>query len=140
MQCHKRIQIKTFFDRNKKYIVFVSLLILAFLILQSFFEDYNISIPTALVLMLLILEITADHITTQKVIELGATEKNPLANMFFKKFGLPKGQVIFVLLFVPIFIFVFLGTDKFSQLAMIMLYIVVLINNSIVIRKKRRVL
>ena len=117
-----------------KYIIFVVvMLVTAFLIQISGF-----SFPTWIALLVLILAIASDFLTTWACLRKQGREGNPVMALLFRKIGLYKTFGLMAGIWVCFIVFRWLGTTAASQTAVALVYWMIPMNNMVVLVKLNR--
>lgn len=121
-----------------KYPVFVILIVSACIGLIYLFNYVGVSPPWFLSLAVLLIAMSGDYVTTVKATELGAKEANPIPRFIFSKVGVRKGGLIIMGIVGVIVIFLWKPLYPQEQLAIGAAYLIVPINNLIVIWRRRK--
>lgn len=117
-----------------KYIIFVVVMLgIACLIQISGF-----AFPTWIALLILILAIASDFLTTWACFRKQGKEGNPVMALLFRKIGLYKTFGLMAGIWVCFIVFRWLGTPDGSQTAVALVYWMIPINNSVVLMRLNR--
>lgn len=123
--------------RRYKYPIAVMLMFGFCLALTLLFRHLGLSPPWFLSLALLLSAILADYISTVIASRLGAKEANPIVNLLFSKVGVERGGLIVIAIFIGIILSMWRILPPYKQLAIACTYVIVPINNLLVIRKHK---
>ena len=117
-----------------KYIIFVVVMLgIACLIQISGF-----AFPTWTALLILILAIASDFLTTWACLRKQSREGNPVMALLFRKIGLYKTFGLMAGIWVCFIVFRWLGTTAVSQTAVALVYWMIPMNNMVVLVKLNR--
>ena len=117
-----------------KYIIFVVVMLgIACLIQISGF-----AFPTWIALLVLILAIASDFLTTWACLRKQGREGNPVMALLFRKIGLYKTFGLMAGIWVCFIVFRWLGTTAASQTAVALVYWMIPMNNMLVLVKLNR--
>ena len=117
-----------------KYIIFVVVMLgIACLIQISGF-----AFPTWIALLVLILAIASDFLTTWACLRKQGSEGNPVMALLFRKIGLYKTFGLMAGIWVCFIVFRWLGTTAASQTAVALVYWMVPMNNIVVLVRLHR--
>jgi len=117
-----------------KYVIFVVVMLGAACLIQIF----GFAFPTWIALLVLILAIASDFLTTWACLRKRGKEGNPVVALLFRKIGLYKTFGLMVGLWACFIIFRWLNTPDSSQTAVALVYWMVPINNIIVLVRLNR--
>lgn len=117
-----------------KYIIFVVVMLgIACLVQISGF-----AFPTWIALLVLILAIASDFLTTWACLRKHGREGNPVMALLFRKIGLYKTFGLMAGIWVCFIVFRWLGTTAASQTAVALVYWMIPMNNMVVLVKLNR--
>lgn len=119
-----------------KYLAAGGAIISTSLALTLAFNHLKVSPPPILPTVLILSAISADYVSTVKASKLGATEGNPLVGLVFKRIGVKLGGLVALIILTASVLFLWRDIPPYQQLAMACAYLIVPINNIIVIRRR----
>jgi phosphatidylglycerophosphate synthase len=117
-----------------KYIIFVVVMLGAACLIQI----SGIAFPTWVALVILILAITSDFLSTWACLRKQGREGNPVMALLFRKIGLYKTFGLMAGLWICFIVFRWLNTPDSSQTAVALVYWMIPMNNIVVLRRLSR--
>jgi len=117
-----------------KYVIFVVVMLGTACLLQI----SGFAFPTWVALLVLILAIASDFLTTWAGLRKQGREGNPMMALLFRKVGLYKTFGLMAGIWVCFIIFRWLGTPDGSQTTVALVYWMVPINNTVILVKLNR--
>lgn len=118
----------------KHYMLFAALM-LATGVLSMYF---GLKLPTCVALVILILAAASDYYTTWKCLKKGGKEANPVIAFLFKHITVPGTFGLTMCFWVWFIIFRWLPTPETSQTGVALMYLLVPLNNMMVMRRLRK--
>jgi len=117
-----------------KYIIYV----VAMLGTACLIQISGFAFPTWIALLVLILAIASDFLTTWAYLRKQGREGNPVMALLFRKIGLYKTFGLMAGIWVCFIVFRWLGTTAASQTAVALVYWMIPMNNMVVLVKLNR--
>ena len=117
-----------------KYIIFVVVMLGTACLIQI----SGFAFPTWIALLVLILAIASDFLTTWACLRKQGRERNPVMALLFRKIGLYKTFGLMAGIWVCFIVFRWLGTTAASQTAVALVYWMIPMNNMLVLVKLNR--
>jgi phosphatidylglycerophosphate synthase len=117
-----------------KYIIFVVVMLGTACLIQI----SGFAFPTWIALLVLILAIASDFLTTWACLRKQGREGNPVTALLFRKIGLYKTFGLMAGIWVCFIVFRWLGTTAASQTAVALVYWMIPMNNTVVLVKLNR--
>ena len=117
-----------------KYIIFVVVMLGTACLIQI----SGFAFPTWIALLVLILAIASDFLTTWACLRKQGREGNPVMALLFRKIGLYKTFGLMAGIWVCFIVFRWLGTTAASQTAVALVYWMIPMNNMLVLVKLNR--
>jgi len=117
-----------------KYVIFV----VAILGTACLIQISGFTLTTGIALLILILAIAADFLTTWACLRKRGREGNPVVALLFRKIGLYRTFGLMAGIWVCFIVFRWLGTPDSSQTAVALVYWMVPVNNIVVLVRLRR--
>ena len=117
-----------------KYIIFVVVMLGTACLIQI----SGFTFPTWIALLVLILAIASDFLTTWACLRKQGREGNPVMALLFRKIGLYKTFGLMAGIWVCFIVFRWLGTTAASQTAVALVYWMIPMNNMVVLVKLNR--